>query len=94
MSILIYIVVTVAYVLIIAEQLCMFLRAILSWFIQDEDNVLMNFLYYITEPVITPVRMILYRLFPTLEEFPVDIAFSVTLILLLLIELLLPTVRL
>lgn len=94
MSILIYIVVTAAYVLIIAEQICMFLRAILSWFIQDEDNVLMNFLYYITEPVITPVRLILNRLFPALEEFPVDIAFSVTLILLIIIELLLPTVRL
>ncbi len=72
----------------------MFLRAILSWFIQDDDNVLLNFLYYITEPVIMPVRLILNRLFPALEEFPIDIAFSVTLILLLIIEMLLPTVRL
>ncbi len=94
MSILIYIVVSATYVLIIAEQLCMFLRAILSWFIQDDDNVLLNFLYYITEPVIMPVRLILNRLFPALEEFPIDIAFSVTLILLLIIEMLLPTVRL
>lgn len=94
MNILIYIVVSVAYILIIVEQLCMFLRAILSWFIPDGDNVLLNFLYYFTEPVIAPVRLLLRRLFPALDEFPIDIAFSVTLILLLIIEMMLPTVYL
>jgi YggT family protein len=46
-----------AYVLVIA----IFCRAILSWFIQDPRNPIMDFLITITEPILAPIRSIMPR---------------------------------
>lgn len=41
--------------------LAVFARAILSWFSVGPGNILMNILYQITEPVLTPLRRIIPR---------------------------------
>ena len=80
-----YTVTQFAYYLIVAIQFCMFVRAILSWVMPDEDSALLRFLYAVTEPVIFPVRALLDR-FPGLRGFPFDLSFMITFILLSLIE--------
>lgn len=36
-------------------------RAMLSWFIRDEKNPIMHILLMLTEPILTPIRSLLYR---------------------------------
>lgn len=67
----------------------MFLRAILSWFIRDEENVLMGLLAFITEPAIIPVRGILMR-FRFAQECPIDLSFMATFMLVFFLQQLLP----
>lgn len=81
-----YTVSTIASLLITFLQLMMFVRAIMSWFPVDDDNVILRFAYAVTEPFIYPVRLLLDRI-PSLREMPIDIAFSVTFLLLFLLQL-------
>ncbi|GAB6109306.1 YggT family protein [Fusibacter bizertensis] len=37
-------------------------RAMLSWFIRDPKNPIMNLLITITEPILSPVRRLLFKL--------------------------------
>ena len=48
----------ICYALIAA----IFARAILSWFLISRRNSLARFLYYITEPVLVPMRRLVPRL--------------------------------
>ena len=57
-------------------ELCMLLRAILSFFV-DQESVLLTFCIAVTEPVILPFRAILSR-FESLDRIPFDIPFLVT----------------
>ena len=75
-----------------AEQLLMMFRAVLSWLPVDEDSNISNFLFAMTEPVIYPVRMLLDR-FEGLDEFPIDLSFIISFMLLSLVQMLLPTFR-
>ena len=75
-------------VLLGAVQSAMFIRAILSWFVQEE-NALTYLLALVTEPFIAPVRFVLMR-FRFVESLPFDISFFVTFLLLSFIEALLP----
>ena len=72
-------------------ETAMFLRALLSWFIMDEENGFMRILWAVTEPAIMPVRALLNR-FGVGEDSPVDIAFFVTMILLMILGVILPAV--
>lgn len=63
-----------------ALEIAMFARAILSWFPIDEDNPLLGFLDSVTEPFIAPVRALLER-FDLFQDFPLDIAFFITFII-------------
>lgn len=76
---------------IVGLQLMMFIRAILSWIVPDDDNPLLNFVTAVTEPVIFPIRMLLER-FEFFAEMPIDVSFYVAFLLLVLIENLLPTI--
>ena len=69
----------------------MMFRAIISWLPIDEDSILANFLYAMTEPVIYPVRLLLDR-FEATSELPIDISFIVAFILLSVIQMLLPVI--
>ena len=70
-----------------------FIRALLSWFLIDEDSFLPRLLFALTEPVILPVRLLLSR-FGMGEDSPVDFSPMITMILLMLIEVFLPVITL
>jgi len=72
-------------------QILMFLRAALSWIMPDDDNVLSEFVFTATEPLIAPVRGLLER-FEFVRGLPFDLSFFVTFILLVLVQNALPTV--
>ena len=73
-----------------AIELCMLLRAILSFF-ADPESTLLSFCYAVTEPVILPFRVMLSR-FESLDSIPLDIPFLVTYVVLALVGGLLPAV--
>lgn len=73
-------------------EMAMFLRAILSWFVDDENRFLV-FLVAVTEPIILPIRAICSR-FEALDESPLDIPFFITMLLLTLLNGLLPVLTL
>lgn len=72
--------------LLFIVQTAMFLRAILSWFIPDENNRLVQFLIVITEPFIIPVRVLLEKL-NLFQNTPIDVSFFITYLLLWVITL-------
>ncbi|MBN2240115.1 MAG: YggT family protein [Dehalococcoidales bacterium] len=39
-----------------------FIRAMLTWFVPEQRNILTDILYHITEPILFPVRKILPRM--------------------------------
>ena len=71
-------------------EICMLVRAILSFFV-DQENVLLTFCIAVTEPVVVPFRVILSRV-RGIDEMPLDIPFIVTYLAINLLGLLLPTV--
>ena len=71
-------------------EICMFARAILSFF-ADPESVLLTFCIAVTEPVILPFRAIFSR-FESLDQLPFDIPFLATWIALAALGGLLPTV--
>ncbi len=70
-------IVTVAVLLLRILEMLLILRAVLSWFPAGRDNPVMQLLTLLTEPLLTPVRSLLYRLFPGLQRFPFDISFLI-----------------
>jgi len=72
--------------LLFVVQTAMFLRAILSWFIPDENNRLVQFLTVVTEPFIIPVRVLLQKL-NLFQDTPIDVSFFITYLLLWVITL-------
>ena len=83
MAYVLHIVSTVVVLLLSAVQLCMLLRAILSWFMM-ESNRLTDFLYGVTEPFIYPVRLLFDRM-GWFRNLPIDLSFMVTYLLLSLL---------
>jgi len=64
-------------------DLAMLLRAVLSWLPIDEDNPLLHIACMLTEPFIYPVRALLHR-FELFRNLPIDIAFLITSVLILI----------
>ena len=62
----------------------MFIRAILSWF-PGQGGVFERFIYACTEPLLIPVRK-LFDLFDIRPNLPLDLSFTVTFLLLLIID--------
>lgn len=91
MDLLIYFLVSAIHIFLSIEQLLFLARAILSWLFFAEDGALINFLYAMTEPLIMPIRALLNR-FETIENLPIDISFLVTVMLMSVVQVLLPTV--
>ena len=80
-----YVISNAVRILLMALQLLMLVRAIMSWIMPDEDNALFNFVYMTTEPVIVPVWFLLDR-FEFIRRLPIDISFLVTYILLSVVQ--------
>lgn len=59
----------------------MIVRAVLSWIPMEEETPFLRFVYYLTEPLLIPVRALL-SLFMDVESCPVDVAFFVVFALL------------
>jgi YggT family protein len=70
-------------------MIAMAVRAVMSWFV-DEDNAVLSFLYSITEPLVLPVRKLLHK-FSGSSAFPLDISFFITYMLLVLLRTVLET---
>ena len=83
-----FLIVRLVQVLLLGLEIAMLLRAILSWFPVDEENRLVSLLYCITEPLILPVRALLEKL-GWFQNFPMDMSFFFTYILLSLVSMLL-----
>ena len=64
-------------------ELCMLVRAIMSWFV-TEENRLMDFLYTVTEPFVVPVRWLFEKL-NWFSGLPIDISFLVSYMLISLL---------
>lgn len=65
-----------------------FLRVILGFF-ADEESKLYIFCCVVTEPVVHPVRVLLSHI-PALDEFPIDVTYMATYLVLILIQSALP----
>lgn len=89
MKLAVMIVMGTAQALIYVIELCMLIRAILSWFPISDDNPILNFVYMVTEPVVAPVRRLFERL-NWFQNLPIDISFLVAYLLLMLVSSLLP----
>lgn len=70
----------VSIALINLTEIAMFVRAILSWFI-DGGNKIYGFLVSITEPIIIPIRKLLSKT-SVGRGMPIDLAFLITYLLL------------
>ena len=88
MNLVFYVVAVVLELVIDAELLLMFVRVVLSWIMPDAEGGIVDFVYLMTEPIVQPVRAVLYRFFPSVQDFPIDIAFFVTTVLLGLVGML------
>lgn len=88
MEILVELVKNIADGLIMLLQIAMLVRAVMSWFPVSDDNVFASIAYTITEPVISPVRRFLER-FETVRNFPIDVSFFATFMLISIIQTLL-----
>ena len=91
MDLLIYLLVTTVRMFLTVEEFLFLARAITSWLFMADDGIIPNFLYAVTEPLIIPVRALLNR-FESIQNLPIDIAFMVTVILMSVLQILLPTV--
>ena len=87
----VYFIVLLARTVVTVLLVAMFVRAVLSWFIDDEDSRLVRFLNLVTEPVIMPVKSLFERL-GWFQNLPIDISFYVSYLLLALLQLMLEMV--
>lgn len=63
-----------ATTLLWALELCMLVRAVLSWFPIREDHPFLSFLCMVTEPIIQPIRHLFDRM-GWFRNLPLDVPF-------------------
>lgn len=88
MSDMIYVLSGLASAFLGAVELAMLVRVVMSWFMPDEENRIMGFLCFLTEPFVLPFR----KLFDKMDWFtdsPLDVPFFMTYLLLALLNVLL-----
>ena len=74
MTELLYVVMAVVRYSLYALQICMLIRAVLSWFPGMSGGALGDFCYTVTEPITSFVGNIIYKIRP-LRELPFDLSF-------------------
>ena len=94
MNYFIYFIVYFVYGTILILQFLMMARAIMSWFVNDNDGSsrIYDFLYFATEPVIYPVRRLLHKVGLAGDGMIIDFSFLATFIILWIVQLMLPVV--
>lgn len=93
MTTLVFILVKTVSVLLLALEIMMLARAITSWLPFDEESGLIKFIYTVTEPIIMPVRSLLERS-DAIASLPFDLSFMITYLILIIVQILLPSVSL
>ena len=81
MEYIVFVIVRLARALIFCLEIAMLLRAILSWLPINEENRFAGWLYFITEPIIAPVRALFDKM-GWFSDLPLDMPFLFTYLLL------------
>lgn len=74
-----------------AVTICMLARVLVPLFADVEESRFYAFLCVVTEPFIMPIRFLLVK-FNILQDSPIDWSFSITYILIILVQQLLPAI--
>ena len=72
---------TILFTLIDVYEFILIARALMSWFPMDPDNPIVSFVYSVTEPLLAPIRNLLFKI-PALQGMPIDFSMIVLFILL------------
>ena len=88
MEVAIFVLKQIVIIFLTVVQIAMLLRAILSWF-PISENRFIDLLYYVTEPFIAPIRLILDKL-GWFSGFPLDVSFMVSYLIVTITLILLP----
>lgn len=76
MGIIFYLLNSILYVF----DLILLLRAVCSWFPSLRESAIYNFAYTVTEPVLSPIRDLLYK-WEWARRCPIDLSFIVVILL-------------
>ena len=87
MSTVIYVLVQFVLYAINVITIAMCIRAVISWF-YDGDGWFIRLLYFITEPVIMPVRLLLVKM-NWLQNTPLDFSYILAYLILFIVQVLL-----
>lgn len=82
----VYFIIVLLKAVISVLLLAMLIRAVMSWFISDEDSRFARFIALITEPAIMPVRS-LFEKMDWFQNLPIDVSFYISYLLLSLLQL-------
>ena len=80
-----YVAANSAYYLLWVIQIMLFLRAILSWFMQEEESGFMFVLVGLTEPILMPFRALLQRS-ETMRSIPIDFSLTFAMVAVILLQ--------
>ena len=69
-------------------EICMLIRAVLSWFPISEDNPFLIFVHMVTEPIVMPFRA-LFEKMGWFQNMPIDLSFFAAYMALMLVSTLL-----
>ena len=92
MDLFVRLIIGIAQAILFTLEIAMLIRAILSWFPVNDDNLLSRIAFVVTEPIIAPIRKLLDRL-GWFRNLPIDMSFLVAVLLLSLVSGLLGSVR-
>jgi YggT family protein len=71
--------------LLFTLEICMLIRAVLSWLPIKDDNVFLLFVMMVTEPIVAPVRA-LFEKMGWFQNVPIDVSFFVAYLLLTVVS--------
>ena len=89
---LVFTVVTAVSIFLMALQMMMLGRMIMQWFMHDADGPLVAFVFSTTEIIVGPIRAWFDKM-KWFEGAMIDMSFITAVIILMMINLVLPTVR-
>ena len=73
----VFVIVGTVSLILLGLQILMMIRALLSWFPPEEDNAFLRFVFFVTEIVVLPLRVLFDRL-GWFEGMPIDMAFLIS----------------
>lgn len=85
MDLFLEIIVISAKALLFTLEVCMLIRAILSWLPIKEDNPFLLFITMVTEPIVMPVRALFAKL-NWFQDIPIDASFFAAYLLLTVVS--------